>query len=103
MRHTAPEPLEVRGTGRTLAQIKHAAPHSFFMVSNAAMLHYTRLLARDAAHRADLQFIVYQRGWDEKVRGSKCRIVVDHHTASELDEHDMAMIAALNLRPGLEK
>lgn len=98
-----PEAPELRRSGRTLHQIKHAAPHAFFMVSNAAMLGYTRRLAEEVAHRTDLQFIVYGRGWDHKVRGQKCRIVVDHHTASELDEHDMAMIAVLNLRPGLEK
>ncbi|HJQ13071.1 MAG TPA: hypothetical protein VJ840_18710 [Gemmatimonadaceae bacterium] len=103
MKHSEPEPIELRGTGRTKQQLIHAPPHAFFMVSNAAMLEYTKRLAIEVLHRTDLQFIINHPGWDNKVLSQRCKIVVDHHTASELDGHDMAMIAELNLRPGLEK
>ena len=96
------DPPELRGTGRTTRQLKAAPPHAIFIVSNAAMRDYTQRLARELG-RLDIEFIVYMRGWDMKCLSKRVHIVVDHWTAYSFEPHDMAMLAELNMRPGLEE
>lgn len=93
---------ELRGTGRTTRQLKAAPPHAIYIVSNANMLSYTRELARSLM-RWDIEFMVYRPGWDMKCVGRRVHVVVDHWTALSFDAHDMAIVAELNMRPGLEE
>lgn len=96
------EESRLRGTGRTTRQLKAAPPHAVYIVSNANMLSYTRELSRNLG-RWDIEFMIYQPGWDMKCRGRRVHVVVDHWTAFSFEPHDMAMLSELNMRHGLEE